>query len=516
MTAPLLERALEVAVLAALAWPAVRACAGRSFWRAFARAACGLAALLAVYAAGLTVVAVVAPAWVLRGLAGAGLGLLLVVHWFAAPSRGRARRWPPGSLRPLPLGPWFERGFFFEQHRRFGSPFKTCQFMRPMACFVGLSSGLDVLREHEAALSSPPLPAGRFIPGGFLRHMTPETHVVTKDVFRAALVREVYEPLEPFMRETIRAELARMEEASNGSGGRGVSPRRHIQRAVFAMWARLFFHVAPGTADFTRLQALFKVIDVRNPARASDGTVRAALAEITECLRRQRAAAPSAGIGAPCSFLDAMARSRPDAVEDLTVIGNLIYLMHFTWSDVSGLLVWLFRMLTEHPEWAERLRTAATGTGAEDEGGLPLSTRVVLETLRLEQSEHLYRVATREIEHRGFVIPRGWLVRLCVRESHRDPAVFENPEAFDPDRFLRRTYTRREYSPFGAGLRHTCLGEGLTRLVGHVFVEEVASAYTWRTVTDGAYEYSAWRHWRPSSRWRVLATSTAALRPSGS
>jgi cytochrome P450 len=147
---------------------------------------------------------------------------------------------------------------------------------------------------------------------------------------------------------------------------------------------------------------------------------------------------------------------------------------------------------------------------------LPLSTRVVLETLRLEQSEHLYRVATREIEHRGFVIPRGWLVRLCVRESHRDPAVFENPEAFDPDRFLRRTYTRREYSPFGAGLRHTCLGEGLTRLVGHVFVEEVASAYTWRTVTDGAYEYSAWRHWRPSSRWRVLATSTAALRPSGS
>jgi len=514
MTTATLERALEVAMIGAVAWPAVRACASPSFWRAFPRIAGLLAGVLAAGAGGLAVVAVAAPAWGLRCLAGAGLGLLLVVHWHSTTARGR--RWPPGSLRPLPLGPWFDRRFFFEQHRRYGSPFKTCHFMRPMACFVGLSRGVDFLREHEASLGSPPLPVGRFIPGGFLRHMTPEAHADTKDVFRAALVREVYEPLEPFMRATIRAELARMEEASIGSGGQGVPPRRHIQRAVFAMWARLFFHVAPGTADFARLQARFKIIDVRNPARASDGTVRAALAEITELLRRQRAAAPSADGETPRSFLDAMAKNRPDAVENPTVIGNLIYLMHFSWSDLSGLLVWVFRMLTEHPEWVERLRAAPTGAGGGDAGGLPLSTRVVLETLRLEQSEHLYRVANRAIEHDGFVIPRGWLVRLCVRESHRDPAVFENPEAFDPDRFLRRTYSRREYSPFGAGLRHACLGEGLTRSVGHVFVEELASAFAWRTVADGAYEYSAWRHWRPSSRWRVLVTPPAALRPSGS
>lgn len=505
MTASLVERAAELMVLGAVPWPAFAPCASPSFWRAFPRAAWGLAGLLTVYAVGLAVVAVVAPPGLLRGLAGLALGVLVGLHWHSAPTRGR--RWPPGSLRLLPLGPWFDRQFFFEQHRRYGSPFKTSQFMRPMACFVGLSDGFDFLREHEASLGSPPLPAGRFIPGGFLRHMTPEAHVATKDVFRAALTRDVYEPLEPFMRETIGAELARMVEASNGSGGRGVPPRRHVQRAVFAMWARLFFHVVPGSADFARLQVLFKVIDVRNPAWASDGTVRAAFGEITALLQRQPTAAGPAGVDAARSFLDALATHRPDAVEDPTVIGNLIYLMHLSWSDVSGLLVWVFRMLTEHPEWVERLHVAPMGAGGGDAAGLPLSTRVVLETLRLEQSEHLYRVANRAIEHDGFVIPRGWLVRLCVRESHRDPAVFENPEAFDPDRFLRRTYTRREYSPFGAGLRHACLGEGLTRAVGRVFVEELVSAYTWRTVADGAYEYSAWRHWRPSSRWRVLVTA---------
>ena len=46
------------------------------------------------------------------------------------------------------------------------------------------------------------------------------------------------------------------------------------------------------------------------------------------------------------------------------------------------------------------------------------------------------------ITHAGFRLPRGWLLRICVHESHRDPAVFEHPEVFDPDRFLRRAPTR--------------------------------------------------------------------------
>jgi cytochrome P450 len=505
MSGPFVERAILMALLAVVAWPAVGPTFSRAFWHAFPDAARRLAALLGAYAAGVVLVAIAAPTWMLRGLAGAGVAVLLAVEWHSSVARGRAHRWPPGSLRPLPLGSWFDREFFFDAHRRFGSPFKASQFVRPMACVVGIAEGLDFFKAHEASLASAPLPFQRFVPGGILRYMPPAIHDSTKEFFRRSFQRDVYAAQEPLMREAIRAELARAAEASAASAGQGVPPRRHIQRAVFAIWARLFFRIAPGTAEMARLQALFKVIDIRNPQGAPDAAIHAAVAEITAMLRAQLAAAPPPGAAAPESFLDALAAHHPAAIDDRTVIGNLIYTMHTTWSDVSGLLQWLMRMLTEHPEWVPRLRDAPP-TDAATDTGTALPARIVMETLRLEQSEFLYRVVTRDIAHKGFMIPRGWLVRVCVHESHRDPAVFADPHRFDPDRFLRRTHPRREYSPFGAGMRHACLGEGLTMTVGRIFVDELARRCDWQTVADGPYEYGPWRHWRPSSRWRVLVT----------
>ncbi len=102
----------------------------------------------------------------------------------------------------------------------------------------------------------------------------------------------------------------------------------------------------------------------------------------------------------------------------------------------------------------------------------------------------------------GFVIPKGWMVRICVRESHRAPAVFDEPDTVDPDRFLRRGYTREEYAPFGLH-RFTCLGEHLTRTVARVFACELVQGYDWTVVADGPPEFGSWQHWTPSTAFRI-------------
>ena len=504
MAGPTLERAADAAILATLTWPAWASCTSVSFWRAFPGLAWRLLAGLTLCLIAAGGVSAIAPLWLLRLMVVVALGALVGLHWHARAARGRARHWPPGSLRPLPLGPWFERDFFLDASRRFGSVFKTSQFLRPMACMVGLPEGLAFLKTHEASLASPPMGFGRFIPGGFLRHMPPERHAAAKDVLRRAIAREVYQPFEPVFRDIFRTMAAGIVTEGSLSNGASVPPRRHVQRAMFPLWTTLFFDIEAGTPGVERLKALYRILDIRNPTGASDEAIHGAVAEIcrtvTDRLPRDAAAAD----GAPRSFLEALWRQSPELVDDPSIITNLIYMMHTTWSDMSGLLVWLLRMMTEHETWTARLRDCAA---ANSHDGASLYARFVMETLRFEQSEHLYRVAAKEIRHNDVVIPSGWLVRVCLRESHQDPAVFDDPARFNPDRFLHRVYSRQEYAPFGGGQKYACLGEGLAALVGRTVVEELSRGFTWRTMTDGPHEYSAWRHWRPSSNWRILVAS---------
>lgn len=56
-----------------------------------------------------------------------------------------------------------------------------------------------------------------------------------------------------------------------------------------------------------------------------------------------------------------------------------------------------------------------------------------------------------------FVIPEGTIVGIPFYPVHHDPKYYENPERFDPDRFLpERKASRHPYAfmPFGLGPRN--------------------------------------------------------------
>jgi len=484
----------------------------RSFWSAFPRVAVRAICLLVAYAVFLAWLAIRHPIG-LRFLAGPVALLIAYEVWRARPSYGRGRRLPPGSLVPLPLFPVMDDRAYLKEAARHGGVFKTSQLglggspnpcpvfswkqgvrahlglVHPMVCVVGLDRAIEALRRFDDVLTPPAVPFTRFIPGGFFRYMSGEPHRRYRQLFRIAFSGRVVKECEAEIVTEVRRALDHMAQEGSAAGAR---PDVFLGPMAATIFARVFFGIASDSPALARLDALYRVLAVpRNaPARA----VRPALVEAM-AIARASATRPDA----PGSFLGELVRARADALDDRTVMANLVYMVHTTSKDVADLVAWILKLLSDHPVWIDRLR----GDRSPDSDG-GLADRIVQETLRLAQSEYLYRKVPHDLEIGGFVVPKGWLLRLCIRESHRDPRVFDRPDAFDPDRFLRRTFTQAEYAPFGA-FERSCLGIHLTVTVARLFVITLAREFDWTVVEDGPREFRGW-HWAPSARFRIRVT----------
>lgn len=487
-----IEEWLELLVLAAVLWPFTRVALSRPFLRrARAFPAKGAATLgsLILYIV-LALLAAFAGPVALRPLTVAVLAGWLVLRWRARSSFGASRCLPPGSLALAPLGPWWDPGFYQKQAARYGPVFKMSNFVRPTVCIVGLDLAAELLREHEAALGVGFVPSSRFVPKGFLRYMPSELHDRYRSVFQQAFSRPSIDPHLPRIRHTIRGELGHLAAESVREGK--ARPRPYLERMVNVSFLGLFFGMRPDGPDGSRLLEIQSMIDWRRAYRNPPWRVRRLHREIDHLIERQlrrwEQGDRDADLHAP-SILHRWLGSEPELVDDPAVIFNLLYIGVAGGGDLSDLLVWITKMLCDHASWAERLRL--------DPGSSDLANRVVLETLRLEQSEYLVRRALSDLRFHETRIPAGWHIRVCVRESHRDPSKFEDPETFNPDRFLERPGAG-SYLPFGIGGR-ACLGQHLTVEFGRIFAEELAGGFEWEVIDDGPREFGGF-HWRPSSK----------------
>ncbi len=511
-----LEAIAEVCILCGMVWPLWRLCAARPVWCAYPRLAGATAAGLVVYVFALLELAFRAPI-VLRGLVGV-VGLLwLALVWRARPAHGRARNWPPGSLTISPADAVLDHLFFLKLAARHGPIFKTMYLLQPMVCILGLQRGRDLLERHDDALVSPPLPFSQSIARGFIRYMKRSDHDHYRPVIQSALAQDILRGNEMFITQHVRRTLTQMA-GHGGSAPAGIGPEPHVWNMLMAISLKLFFGIEPNTEDSARLSAKYdqlrhgamatrsvfgRATDLRGLAAVSHKKLARTLEEVMTVIRQASPAGGSNGeMVAPDCFWQTILRNDAEAARDPTVLANLVFIVQTSVSDLTGLFMWILKMLGDHPQWIARAREERNLT-EESQGpfqnGLP--TRVVLETLRLEQSEYVVREAVQEIRLNGYVIPKGWLVRICVRESHRSAEVFEHPHRFDPDRFLTREFSGAEYAPFGI-FRATCLGASLTVTLGRIFVSEFANHFDWQVVRDGPREFRAF-HWRPSSNFRM-------------
>jgi len=90
------------------------------------------------------------------------------------------------------------------------------------------------------------------------------------------------------------------------------------------------------------------------------------------------------------------------------------------------------------------------------------AVRVLHEALRLcPPAGGTMRMLTQDIEVDGYRVEAGTFAVVAFYALHRDPALWDNPLTFDPDRFLperSQGRSRWQYLPFGGGPR-SCIGD---------------------------------------------------------
>ena len=151
-------------------------------------------------------------------------------------------------------------------------------------------------------------------------------------------------------------------------------------------------------------------------------------------------------------------------------------------------LAWTFHLLSLHPAsrraLEEELGAALGGRppGLEDLPRLRYTRMVLEEAMRLYPPAWVItRSAEGEDEIGGYRIPAGGIVLVSPYVTHRDPALWENPEGFDPERFAPEhtggsgERPRYAYFPFGGG-PHLCIGAGFAMMEATIVLGTVAGS----------------------------------------
>ncbi len=150
-------------------------------------------------------------------------------------------------------------------------------------------------------------------------------------------------------------------------------------------------------------------------------------------------------------------------------------------------LTWLMLRLAHHPECAQRIREETgddPGCPPEKMGELSSSYTgaFVKEVLRLHPPHWLLaRRTAKEVVVGDYRIPPRYTILSVPYLLHRDPRWWQDPDTFDPQRWLRPgvPYTDGAYLPFGSGPR-MCPGRvaGETQMI--LTARMLATNYTLR------------------------------------
>ncbi|XP_061586569.1 cytochrome P450 2U1 [Cololabis saira] len=169
-------------------------------------------------------------------------------------------------------------------------------------------------------------------------------------------------------------------------------------------------------------------------------------------------------------------------IADLFVAGS---------DTTTNSVLWFLLFMILHPDIQDKIQAEIDEVvgrdrvpSLTDRGSMPFTEATILETQRLAVVVPLSipHMASETTEFRGYTIPKGTVIFPNLWSVLRDPTVWEDPETFNPARFLDNegNLLRKEFFiPFGIG-RRVCMGEQLAKMEMFLMVTHLLQAFKFR------------------------------------
>ncbi|MFD6357677.1 cytochrome P450 [Nocardia tengchongensis] len=211
--------------------------------------------------------------------------------------------------------------------------------------------------------------------------------------------------------------------------------------------------------------------------------------------------------------------AEPDLLDAMLEIsaGECPHLQHAKLlSEVSGMIFAGFETTTEATAWtlALLLRHPPALARALEEvdalDGAPLEYASVErlsylkacfdEGQRIQSAMANVRTAIEDDEIGGYFVPKGTRVLFSPYGIHRDARFWNEPDRFDPTRFLTDKINKSAYLPFNLGPRK-CIGFRIANIEGVAALAAILQRYT--------FELRA--GWEPQHRMRIITSMVDGL-----
>lgn len=176
----------------------------------------------------------------------------------------------------------------------------------------------------------------------------------------------------------------------------------------------------------------------------------------------------------------------------------------------AATMEWTMSLLLNNPQTLEKLRAEIDANVSQgsllqeaDFPKLPYLHAVINESMRMyPASPFLFpHESSQDCTVGGFNVPSGTMILVNVWKIHRDPELWEEPDKFKPERFLKTNSSDQKSTdeqgikegskmmPFGMG-RRRCPGEGLAMKMVLLVIGTLVQCFEWERVGDEEVDMS--------------------------